>query len=446
MRFSEDIPDISTIIGSLCNYFDHDRIEQEAKEAKFIQKPNKLTGMAFFCICIMQGFGSSLGIMCGALSGFSIKMCEQSLNERFTDPAVVFIKRLFEQMLQMELSKAAPMEFLSRFSGVFIQDATLIKLPDAMACLFKGSGGNAGESSVKVDFQMDIQGTACRMDIRPGTSSDNSQAVQSPKRGALYIRDLGYFNIPFFSLIIEAGAYFLSRLKSRAGVYADNRGKIVVDICKMAQKMKAQETLHIPVFVGRRKFVPVFLVLQKLPPEAIAIKVGRAKKDHHRRMTKMTKENLEWCEFNSYITNIPIAWFNALTIIQIYGIRWQIEIMFKVWKSIFNFREVSKMNANRALCMLYGRLIWILLQMKVFRAFKKNIYGVSQKEVSELGAFKQMNEYKAEFKTAIKSGLVEVWHSLLWFLFGLIQDFAIKKNRRQEVPPLYNLNFKMVTN
>ena len=314
-----------------------------------------------------------------------------------------------------------------------------------MASIFKGAGGSAGKSSLKIDFQMDIQGTACHMDIRPGTSSDNAQAVKNPKRGALYIRDLGYFNIPFFGLIIEAGAYFLSRLKSRTGIYSDSRGETAFDLSKMAQKMSVQETLHIPVFVGQRKFVPVFLILQKLPPEIIALKVEKAKKDHHRRMTKMTKANLEWCEFNSYVTNIPIDWFNALTIIQIYRIRWQIEIMFKVWKSIFNFREAGKINANRALCMLYGRLIWILLQMKVFRAFKKNIYGVSQKEVSELAAFKHMDEHKAEFRKAIKSGLAEVWHRLLWLLFGLIQDFAIKKNRRKKLPPLYNLNFNVVT-
>jgi O-antigen/teichoic acid export membrane protein len=107
-------------------------------------------------------------------------------------------------------------------------------------------------------------------------------------------------------------------------------------------------------------------------------------------------------------------------------------------------RALGKMIANRALCMLYGRLIWVLLQMKVFRVYEMTIYGVSEKEVSELSAFKQMDEYKDEFKKAIKSGIAEVWHDLISFLFGLIQDFAIKKKRKKKEAPLYNANFKAV--
>lgn len=444
MKFPEDLPNITTIVDTLSDYFDKDRIEEEAKDTKFIQTPRQLTGMAFFSICIMQGFGSSLDLMCGALSSFSINMCGQSLNERFSTTGVAFMKRMFEQMLQMELSQTVSMDFLSKFSGVFIQDSTVIKLPDAMACLFKGAGGNASQASAKVDLQLDVQGAACHMEIRSGTSSDNSQTVKSPKKGALYIRDLGYFNLTFFIAMSESGAYFLSRLKAKTGVYSDIDRKKAIDLGAIAKKMKADEIVQMPVFLGGRKYIPVFLILQKLPPQIISIKVERAKKDYARRGDKMTKESLEWCEFNSYFTNIPMGWFSALTIIQIYGIRWQIEIMFKVWKSIFRLGEVGKVKADRALCMLYGRLIWILLQMKIFRVYKMTIYGVSQKEVSELSGFKQMEEYKAEFRIAIKSGLAGVWHALIRFLFGLIQDFAIKKRRKKGAPPLYNHHFKMV--
>lgn len=446
MKLSTELPEMDTIVSTLRDYFDEERIEQEAEYVGFIKKPRKLTGMSFFCICIMQGFGCSLGVMCGALKGFSISLCEQSLNERFSKSAVAFMKRLFSQMLRIELSKSVQMDFLSRFSGVFIQDSTVINLPNEMSGMFKGTGGSAGKSSVKIDFQMDMQGTACQMDIRGGTSSDNTQAVKNPQNGALYIRDLGYFNIDFFSLIIKAGAYFLSRLKSKTAIYEDIGGKIQLNAYNLAKDLKVNATLYIPVFIGTRKLVPAFLIIQKLPPEVVAVKIEKAKKSHKQRMTKITKQHLEWCEFNGYLTNIPPTWFSAETVMQIYGIRWQIEIMFKVWKSIFKIGDIGKMTANRVLCILYGRLIWILLQMKIFRVFKKNVYGVSRKEISELRAFKQMNEYKSEFKTAITSGVTDHWRRLIEFLFQLIQDLAMKKNRRHKIAPLYNLNFQSITN
>jgi Transposase DDE domain len=444
MKFSNEIPDITSITDTLCDYFDEDRIEKEAKDTNFIQKPKQLTGISFFSICIMQGFGSSLGIMCGALCCFNVTMCEQSLNERFSKNAVVFMKRLFDQMLELELSKSVSMNFLNKFTGVFIQDATTIKMPDSMVTLFKGSGGNATKSSIKIDFQMDLQDTGFQMEIRGGTSADSSQPVRNPQKGALYLRDLGYFNISFFLFLIEAGAYFLSRLKSNINVYKDIKGKVEIDLYSLSKKMKANETIHIPVFLGHRKYVPTFLILQKLPPEIIEIKVERVKKDYKRRENKLTKKSLEWCEFNSYVTNIPIDWYSPLILIKIYSIRWQIEIMFKVWKSIFKISDVGKIHANRALCMLYGRLIWILLQMKLFRVYKKNIYGVSEKEVSELTAYKQMNEYKPDFRLAVKSGQEDKWKVLILFLFKLIQSFAIKKNRKEKVPPLYIIDFKSV--
>jgi hypothetical protein len=60
-------------------------------------------------------------------------------------------------------------------------------------------------------------------------------------------------------------------------------------------------------------------------------------------------------------------------------------------------------------------------------------------------AFKQMDEHKYGFRVAIKSGTTEVWQQLILFLFDLIQNFAIKKKRRGKTPPLYNVDFKVIT-
>ncbi len=438
MEFSAEIPDVEAVLKKLSDFFDQDRLAVEAQQAGFIQRPRKMTGLAFLGICVLQGLGQSLNVLCGALERFSIRMCGQSLDERFTDKALVFMRNLFGQMLEMELSSGGPLDFLGKFSGVFIQDSTVIKLPDSMVALFKGTGGSAGVSSIKLDLCLDVQDTSCWVDLRAGASSDNTQAVRNPRAGALYLRDLGYFNIAFFMLIAEAKAYFLSRLRLKTAIYGDKFGKTVIDLGAEAKKLKADETWSVSAFIGSRKFLPVWLIIQKLPPEVVAIKIAKLKKDRQKRMGKISKEALAWCEFNSYVTNIPLGWFDAWTIIKIYAVRWQIEIMFKVWKSIFTMNEIGKMKSVRIQCMLYGRLIWVLMHMKVFRVFKKSIYGVSQKELSELGAFKQMEEHKEKFKAAILSGLQEAWHHAIVFLFELLRRLAIKQKRKKRPPPLYN--------
>jgi Transposase DDE domain len=445
MKFTEELPDLDKITSKLTKYFDRERIEALAKSTNFIKKPRKLTGFAFFSLCILQSFGCSLTVMCGQLHEMSIFICQQSLNERFTKHSVVFMKRLFDQMLKLEISSTVPIDVLSLFRGIFIQDATGIKLPDSMVKKFKGTGGSSGKSSLKVDFRMDIQSASYDINIRPGASSENNQAVNKPQAGALYIRDLGYFNFQLFRDIMDKCAYFLSRLKVKSVLYADNKGKITLDICQLSKGLKVNETLHMAVYVGSRIYLPVFLILQKLPQDAVNTKIAKAKKVGHKSMTKVSKETLDWCEFNCYITNIPKDWISALTIIQIYTIRWQIEIIFKVWKSIYKMSELGQMNTNRGLCMLYGRLTWILMQMKVFVAYKKNIYGVTKKELSELSGYMLMNEHKEKFKNAVLGGLKEAWRLLLNLLMEILMKFAIKKKRPKDMPPLYNADFKAVT-
>lgn len=444
MKFCKEMPNIESVLEGICGYFDEARIERTAKETGFIVRPKKLTGMSFFCLCILHNFGSSLGILCGALRGSSITMCEQSLNERFTDSAVSFMKRMFVQILALELSKSMQLAFLDRFSGVFVQDSTVIKLPDAMKEIFKGVGGSSSSSSVKADLSMDLQGSSVHIELRAGASSDNAKRAIEIRKGALYLRDLGYYSLDFFVNVILEGAYFISRLRFKSVVYGDSQGKKALNIVEMGKGMEVGQTLRLPVFIGSGKFVPVLLVIQRLPPQVVAVKIKRAKDDHRSRMTTMKAEHVEWCGINTYITNIPEDWFEPQAIVQIYTIRWQIEIMFKVWKSIFKVAEVGKMNSNRILCTLYGRLIWILMNMKIFAEYRKDIYSVSQKEVSELAAFRQMNEHKTQFREAIKSGQRQVWYELIMTLFRIVQDFAIKKKRKKNVPILYNTVFKTV--
>ncbi|WP_412760850.1 transposase, partial [Pallidibacillus thermolactis] len=48
-------------------------------------------------------------------------------------------------------------------------------------------------------------------------------------------------------------------------------------------------------------------------------------------------------------------------VFSIYSLRWQIEILFKTWKSLFGIHEVKNIKKERFECHLYGTLIQLLL-------------------------------------------------------------------------------------
>ncbi|MDY7047030.1 transposase, partial [Virgibacillus sp. M23] len=64
-------------------------------------------------------------------------------------------------------------------------------------------------------------------------------------------------------------------------------------------------------------------------------------------------------------TNITQEEMDEQTLYPIYSLRWQVEILFKTWKSLFEIDDVQAMNTDRFYCHLYGTLIHILLSSMI---------------------------------------------------------------------------------
>jgi hypothetical protein len=47
-------------------------------------------------------------------------------------------------------------------------------------------------------------------------------------------------------------------------------------------------------------------------------------------------------------------------------LRWQIELVFKVWKSVASVHKIKKAKRERIECHLYGKLLWVMLGWNIF--------------------------------------------------------------------------------
>jgi len=75
---------------------------------------------------------------------------------------------------------------------------------------------------------------------------------------------------------------------------------------------------------------------------------------------------------------------------QLYRLRWQIELIFKIWKSISNIEKVKKVKKHRLECYIFSKLIIIVLGWKVMWSVAKQLHINEGKALSLFKASKTL--------------------------------------------------------
>lgn len=94
-----------------------------------------------------------------------------------------------------------------------------------------------------------------------------------------------------------------------------------------------------------------------------------------------------------YIANIEEAVLSAEQVHEFYSLRWQVEIIFKTWKSIYHIHGVKPVKIERFQCQLYGKLILLLLSSTVMFKMRTLVLENRELETSEIKASEIVHEY-----------------------------------------------------
>ena len=76
---------------------------------------------------------------------------------------------------------------------------------------------------------------------------------------------------------------------------------------------------------------------------------------------------LTLCEWTVFITNLPAGRFTPEEVWVLYRLRWQVELLFKLWRSHGGFGQSRGRRGYRVLCEVYAKLLamvvrhWLLL-------------------------------------------------------------------------------------
>lgn len=405
--------------------FQSSTIFKLARESKFTQRSTGLLqGEDFIELMTAASIDPqtvSLVSLCSKLREINpdIDLTAQSLMERINRPeSVLFLKTIFQKSIEnglVNIVEQIPPELLRPFNNVYLEDCSECALNEELQEDFKGSSGGASKASVKLDFIYEIiQKTIFSVELTDRRSPDQKLAqkhLDIIKKNDLWIRDLGFFDVTVLEKIDAMGAYFLSRLPASAHVYLNKEDKHPIDLAEYINSNYLNTAvIDLQVFVTSEK-LPCRLVAYCAPQELAEKRRREANKEAKKKGRIQKQANINRLDFSFFITNVPKEIWKAEVVGTVYTVRWQVELIFKNWKSSLKIHYLKGINPNRIRCLLYGKLISIV----IINIIHKFAAWYAQKLGREISHHKVVNWLKIDNKLA-----VIIVKSFNWKFFSLL--------------------------
>ncbi len=382
-------------LSMLTTFFASEDIEQTARRTGFVKRASKITGKLFLALVT---FGSwreaktTLGQLAAKVTQVDeqVEVSPEAIYQRMNKRALAFLQDLIRQALAkvQALEKVCDDGLFTSFTKVYLADSTGFGLPDSLHDLFPGAGGSAAKAGAKIqavwDYKSSVFGhfALTPWNIPDQKYVDNVVALAQPC--VLFLFDLGYFKVKAFARIAEAGAYFLSRLNHQTTIFDASAGQVQsLELARFLQTVEGN-SIEKPIFLGAKERVASRLIAYRLPEPIVNERRRIAKKKAKKKGYTPSKTHRELLAWNLFITNVPHTIWKTETVGKAYPIRWQVELIFKSWKSYLHLASIKTKKADTTLCYLYGRMLLILFNYALCPQMRHHLWVKKHRELSVL--------------------------------------------------------------
>lgn len=290
----------------------------------------------------------------------------QAIDQRQTPKLVAFLEDLFRRAVRVVVESdrlLAPI--LQRFTDVTLLDSTVIGLPDSQHQRFASCGGRGacGRAALKLQTELDLRsGAITHVELESGRNADSATVRQHVGRakGSLRITDLGYFCAAVFAALVRDGAHFLSRLQFGTGLRLPD-GTAVDVLSWLAQQ--SGPCVDRAMLLGLKERLACRVIAWRLPEEQRNRRRQRLCEEFRRKCGHApSAERLAWCDWTILVTSVPVEMLRVPEAAVLYRARWQVELLFKRWKSRGRIAELEGSSDVRQLIRVWSRLLAVLVE------------------------------------------------------------------------------------
>ena len=341
-----------------------------ARETGCIERQRKFSGADLLQTLVFGWLShpdASLETFASLAALRQVAVTDTAVHKRFTPACAQFLHAILEEMTSVivEADREVPLELLSRFEAVVLEDSSTVALPNELVTCWQGCGGAPGEghAAVKLHVRWELKrGSLHGSKVTHGRTSDRSSPLKEEllPAGSLYIADLGYLD--WGSIAVRrttTGSYTLTRAQARTLYWTVEGDPLKLDPLLPRQVGQTKE-LWVRVADEHR-------YLMRLPiirvPEAVAQR-RRADLEAEavRRNRPLRQRAWELADWTILLTDAPAHLLSLQEALVLLQERWQMEMLYKLWKQYGRIDEWRTVNQWRILCELYAKLIGLLLQ------------------------------------------------------------------------------------
>jgi hypothetical protein len=382
-------------VEKLTEFFSSDQIEASARRTKFVQRASKITGKLFLAL-VTFGRWSTPKTTVAQLAAKAaqldrpVAITPAALQQRMTDRAVAFLREVL-QMAFVQLHAVGTVcedGLFAAFGRVHIVDSTGFGLPESLKDEFPGAGGSGSTAGAKIQLVWDYKSqTFEHFALIPWNVPDNKYietVVELAHPHSLFLFDLGYFKLTAFATIAAAQAYFLSRFNHQTTLREVSGGRTQLLDLPRCLGHDSRALLEKAVLLGTRDRVAARLIAVRMPEAIVNERRRQARAVAKKRGYTPSQAHLTLMAWNLFITNVPATVWPPQTVGIVYSFRWQVELVFKAWKSGLQLATLTSTTKHSTLCYLYGWMLLIVLTFALCPSLRAAVWQQQQREVSLL--------------------------------------------------------------
>jgi IS4 transposase len=308
---------------------------------------------------------AQLGHLMSEVTG--TRLARSSFWSRFT-PAFTDLVQWLLDLLVQEARKEQPRPpgLLSVFRDVLAADATVVKLHEDLAGVWRGTRHNA-KAALKVHAWVRVfTGELLKYTVTEEAFGDSRAfGVDKRLRGCLVLLDRAYSSPSLWRRIDSVGGYFLTPLP------ADRNPMITAELsCHRGRSRKVVNHKLREILPGLQRSILDVRARFKCKVRKYRTRTNRWVHEEFRLVAIRDRKTKKYLLF---VTNAPPEMLPAEVVQATYKLRWEVETFFRTSKSGSGLTELPSTKSHIVLTLVFASLLRATTSMQALARFRREL-------------------------------------------------------------------------